>query len=70
MTNLIDTILSSNIFLVSSLAIYFFSVNIGFGPLKYTLLSEMFSPKEQVTLKEQARFEIVNVICESESLCS
>ena len=44
-------ILTSKIFLITCIGLYIFSVNIGFAPLKYTLLSEMFTPIEQVLVK-------------------
>lgn len=47
---ILDTILSSNMFLVFCLIVYFLSFNIGLGPIKHTLISELFSPGEQETL--------------------
>jgi len=47
---ILDNILISNIFLVSCMVIYYLSFNIGFGPVKHTLLSEMFTPNEQETI--------------------
>ena len=44
----LHNILTSKIFLITCIGLYIFSVNIGFAPLKYTLLSEMFTPMEQV----------------------
>jgi len=49
-SNLLEDILSSNIFLVCCLTAYYLSVTIGTGPVKYTLLSEMFTPTEQKTI--------------------
>jgi len=42
-----EFLISSNLFLVLCLLVYYFSYNIGFGPMKHTLLSEMFTPMEQ-----------------------
>ena len=50
---LLDQILASKIFLIICIGLYIFSVNIGFAPLKYTLLSEMFTPIEQVSVNSQ-----------------
>jgi len=47
---IVRTILSSTILLVATLIIYFLSFNIGFGPIKHTLVSEMFTTEEQVTV--------------------
>ena len=47
-STVLGSILSSNILLVSCLILYFLSFNIGFGPVKFTLLSEMFTPTDQV----------------------
>ena len=44
----VDEILTSQTFFVTCIGVYFLAFHIGFGPLKYTLLSEMFSPTEQV----------------------
>jgi len=52
----LNTLLSSKIFIVICIILYYFSINIGFAPVKYILLGEMFSPKEQ---------ESVAVICGS-----
>ena len=48
MPEIVTTILSSTILLVATLVIYFLSFNIGFGPIKHTLVSEMFTTEEQV----------------------
>lgn len=49
-SSFLGNILSSNIFLVSCLIAFYVSINIGFAPVKYTLLSEMFTPTEQKTI--------------------
>ena len=50
---LLDNILLTNItknhmFILSNLALFYFFFNTGFGPMKFTLLGELFSATEQV----------------------
>jgi len=46
----LELILSSKVFLLSCIIIYYFSFNIGIGPVKHILLGEMFLPEEQKTV--------------------
>ena len=57
----LDHLLSSSMFFVFCLGFYAFSVCIGSAPLRPTLLSEMFSPTEQVRkfLKSESFSEIL-----------
>ena len=46
----LSDVFSNNIFILITLSTYLFFYSIGFGPIKHTLLSELFSPQEQVRL--------------------
>ena len=47
----LKSLLTNDVFLVSILVLYLVFFNLGFGPIRYTLQSELFSPKEQVLIK-------------------
>ena len=44
----VKMVLTNHVFLVTTLALYIAFFNLGFGPIRYTLQSELFTPKEQV----------------------
>ena len=43
-----DELLSNNILVVFTLVLFVGSFQFGFGPMRYTLLGELFEPREQV----------------------
>ena len=43
-----DELLSNNILVVFTLVFFVGSFQFGFGPMRYTLLGELFEPREQV----------------------
>ena len=43
-----DEFLSNNILVVFTLVLFVGSFQFGFGPMRYTLLGELFEPREQV----------------------
>ena len=47
-SSLLTQILSNNILVVLVLVLFLGSFQFGFGPMRYTLLSELFLPREQV----------------------
>ena len=44
----LKSVLTNDVFLVSILVFYLVFFNLGFGPIRYTLQSELFTAKEQV----------------------
>ena len=47
-STVLDAFLSSKIFLICCMIVYFAGYNFGYGPIKFILLSEMFTTEEQV----------------------
>jgi len=45
-----DELLSNNILVVFTLVLFVGSFQFGFGPMRYTLLGELFEPREQETI--------------------
>ena len=45
---ILNAVLTDNVFILTTLSLYLFFFNIGFGPVKNTLLCELFTPTEQV----------------------
>ena len=50
-SSLLSHILSNNILVVLILVLFLGSFQFGFAPMRYTLLSELFTPREQVLLE-------------------
>lgn len=49
-SQLLSLLLSNNTFILIILSLYCLFFNLGFGPMKHTLLCELFSPREQVNI--------------------
>ena len=47
-SSILHHLLTNNVFLVVVVVLYIAFFNLGFGPIRYTLQSELFTPKEQV----------------------
>ena len=45
---ILNEVLTDNVFILTTLSLYLFFFNTGFGPVKNTLLCELFTPTEQV----------------------
>ena len=54
-SSILHNFLTNHVFLVVVLVLYIAFFNLGFGPIRYTLQSELFTPKEQVRRNKQPR---------------